>query len=167
MNCRQIIRSVVPSRGRFMESSHAEFQPGMRLSRADVLVLVVGSIAVAMVSPLVPWLGFAIGFVVAHFFLFCNVFHISRALELAWAALFLAMTAATLLWGSPGWLVTAASCSERRSRSWLWKCASRRITASAGNESTRGCASGGKPTRSGAFLIDQSECPKSGLDAGS
>jgi hypothetical protein len=90
-----------------MESTHPDFQPGIRLSRADVLVLVVGSIAVAIVSPFVPWLGFAIGFVVVHFFLFCNVFRISRALELAWAALFLAMTAATLLWGSPGWLVTA------------------------------------------------------------
>jgi hypothetical protein len=89
-----------------MEPSHPEFQPGIRLSRADVLVLVVGSIAVAMVAPFVPWLGFAIGFVVVHFFLFCNVFRIARSLELVWSALYLALAAATLLWGTPGWFAT-------------------------------------------------------------
>jgi hypothetical protein len=37
------------------------------------------------------WIGFAVGFVVAHFFLFCNLVRLSRSLELIWAGIFTAL----------------------------------------------------------------------------
>jgi hypothetical protein len=46
--------------------------------------------------------------VVGHFFLFCNVFRVSRALELAWSGVFTVLAAATLASGYPGWYFTAA-----------------------------------------------------------
>lgn len=47
-----------------------------------------------------------IAFVVAHFFLFCNVFRISRPLELVWAAVFVALAGSTVVNEMPGWMVT-------------------------------------------------------------
>lgn len=89
-----------------MNASEPEFRPGVRLSGIDVFVLVFGTVAVLAVSPFVPWLGFAIAFVVVHFFLFCNVFRIARMPELIWAALYLAFAISTLSYGQPGWLIT-------------------------------------------------------------
>jgi hypothetical protein len=54
----------------------------------------------------VRWLGVVIGFVVGHFFLFCNVFRISRKPELIWATVFSALTGSTLVFGKPAWIVT-------------------------------------------------------------
>ncbi|MEI8368878.1 MAG: hypothetical protein WCJ31_10655, partial [Planctomycetia bacterium] len=50
--------------------------------------------------------GLAIGLPVVHFFLFCNVFRISRPLELLWAGVFLILAALTVVWGAPGWVAT-------------------------------------------------------------
>jgi hypothetical protein len=50
------------------------------------------------------WAGFAVAFVVLHFFLFCNVFRISRSAELFWAGAFLLLAGSTLLTGLPGWV---------------------------------------------------------------
>lgn len=47
-------------------------------------------------------------FVLAHFFLFCNVFRLARPLELVWAAVFVALAAGTLAIDIPGWPATAA-----------------------------------------------------------
>ena len=55
------------------------------------------------------WLGVVIGFVVGHFFLFCNVFTIERKLELIWAAVFTVLTGSTALTQMPGWIVTFTS----------------------------------------------------------
>ncbi|MCX6976643.1 MAG: hypothetical protein NTX04_01620, partial [Verrucomicrobia bacterium] len=44
---------------------------------------------------------------VGHFFLFCNVFRISRSLELIWAAGFLILTRFTVTTGQPTWTTTA------------------------------------------------------------
>ena len=52
------------------------------------------------------WVGFVIAFVVVHFFLFCNIFRMSRPLELVWAATFVALAGSTVMRESPGWLVT-------------------------------------------------------------
>jgi hypothetical protein len=52
------------------------------------------------------WWGFIIAFVVAHFFLFCNVVRMARPLELTCAAAFLALASATLLTEAPGWPIT-------------------------------------------------------------
>lgn len=50
------------------------------------------------------------GWVVVHFFLFCNVFRISRRPELIWAAAFTLLAASTFFTGIPGWNLTVA-CS--------------------------------------------------------
>jgi hypothetical protein len=70
-----------------------DFKPGFRVSAIDVAVLIVGACATAYVATYAPWIGIAIGFVVAHFFLFCNVVRMARRLELTWAAIFVALAA--------------------------------------------------------------------------
>lgn len=77
------------------------FRPGFRFSPLDGAVIAsggLGAVAASRVS-----LEFAALAVVAvlHFFLFCNVFRISRALELAWSAFFLAGVGARTLGGIP------------------------------------------------------------------
>ena len=85
----------------------AAFAPGFRLSKLDIAVLVGGLSAAFMVGFIIAWLGFVIAFVLGHFFLFCNVFRLARPLELAWAAVFVALAAGTLTVDIPGWLATA------------------------------------------------------------
>lgn len=72
-----------------------KFQPGFRLSGLDVVVLLVGAIACVYSMTIDRWFGIAIGFVVLHFFLFCNVLRMSRDLELIWAGVFAALAVAT------------------------------------------------------------------------
>jgi hypothetical protein len=52
------------------------------------------------------WPGIAILFVLAHFFLFCNVIRMARSSELVWAALFLTASGFTILVGTPSWPMT-------------------------------------------------------------
>jgi hypothetical protein len=85
---------------------HAAFRPGFRISAIDVAVLVVGGVATAVAWPTVWWAGFVIAFVLSQFFLFCNVFRVSRAPELIWSAFFLATSVPTVLTGIPGWPLT-------------------------------------------------------------
>lgn len=85
-----------------------EFAPGFRLSVRDVVVIVLGAAAAFYLAEIEPWWSFAVVFVVAHFFLFCNVVRMARPLELTWAATFVALAAATLLTKLPGWPVTIA-----------------------------------------------------------
>ena len=87
--------------------NHPTVSPGFRLSMLDSVVLVVGASATAGLAFVVTWAAFVVAFVVVHFFLFCNVFRISRSLELAWGALFILLSATTLLTDQPGWLMTA------------------------------------------------------------
>jgi hypothetical protein len=82
------------------------FKPGFRLSVVDVLVLILGLIFSIIAGSQVWWLGVVIGFVVGHFFLFCNLFRISRKPELIWAAVFTCLTASTIILGQPDWIVT-------------------------------------------------------------
>ena len=76
------------------------------MSAVDVAVLVVGVFVAADVGAVTPWLGVAIAFVIGHFFLFCNVVRMGRPRELAWAGLFVALSAATETVGFPGWLIS-------------------------------------------------------------
>lgn len=46
------------------------------------------------------------GTAVGHFFLFCNVFRISRAPELIWASCYVALATGTLAFEKPGWLTS-------------------------------------------------------------
>ncbi|MHC5055072.1 MAG: hypothetical protein ACYTKD_10195 [Planctomycetota bacterium] len=85
-----------------------DFSPGFRLSSLDLCVLALGlagSAAAGIVSCLA---GLVVACVVGHFFLFCNVFRVSRPPELAWAAVFMASAGGTILWRVPGWIATAA-----------------------------------------------------------
>jgi len=80
--------------------------PGFRLSALDVGVLAVGAIAAVATASIAPSWAIAIGLPVAHFFLFCNVFRISRRLELLWAGVFVILAASTVTWGAPVWMAT-------------------------------------------------------------
>ena len=84
----------------------AKFSPGFRFSALDGVVLVVGVVGVVAVSVIEWWLGLAVGIPVAAFFVFCNLFRVSRPLELLWAGAFIALAAATIVWGAPGWWAT-------------------------------------------------------------
>ena len=85
-----------------------DFAPGFRLSLRDVIVILVGIAAAFYLFGIEPWWSFVVVFVVAHFFLFCNVVRMARPLELIWAATFLALASATLLTEAPGWPVTTS-----------------------------------------------------------
>jgi hypothetical protein len=86
----------------------AKFAPGFRISLLDVFVLVVGAVAVCVLGAWTWWVGFVVGFVLAHFFLFCNVVRLGRSLELGWALVFVILAGGTITVDLPGWLLTAA-----------------------------------------------------------
>jgi hypothetical protein len=73
------------------------FAPGFRMSFLDVAVIVVGILVSLLLGkkywPLSPIVLFVLG----HFFIFCNVFRLSRLLELLWAGAFLALSPLTVL----------------------------------------------------------------------
>jgi hypothetical protein len=84
------------------------FNPGFRLSKIDVIVLLTGTFGASALA-MVNWSwGFVIAFVLGHFFLFCNIVRMARPLELAWAGVFVALAAATIALDTPGWLVTVS-----------------------------------------------------------
>ncbi len=83
-----------------------QFKPGFRLSRSDVAILVIGAVGTLLAGSVEWYAGFVVGFVVGHFFLFCNVFRVSRMPELAWAVIFASLAAATIWFGRPGWFAT-------------------------------------------------------------
>lgn len=86
---------------------HPTFAPGFRLSVVDGFVLLAGVAGTIILSMIVWWWGFVLGFVLGHFFLFCNVVRMARPLELLWSGVFVALAGATILLETPGWLVTA------------------------------------------------------------
>jgi hypothetical protein len=73
-----------------------KFAPGFRLSGLDVLILVAGGAGAVAYAFVDRWMGMAVGFVVAHFFLFCNILRITRRAELIWAATFVLFAAAAM-----------------------------------------------------------------------
>jgi hypothetical protein len=84
----------------------AAFSPGFRFSVVDGIVLVGGFVAIIVLAMNVWWWGFVVGFVLGHFFLFCNIVRLARALELLWGAVFVALATATITHDAPGWPVT-------------------------------------------------------------
>jgi hypothetical protein len=89
--------------------SRNEFSPGFRLSVLDALIIAIGAAAAFFLASVEPWWGFMVAFVVAHFFLFCNIVRMARPLELAWAGIFLALAATTIVLDIPGWPLTASA----------------------------------------------------------
>jgi hypothetical protein len=87
-------------------TTEVKFQPGFRISAIDAAVLCVAATGSWIAAGIDPWMGIAIAFVVAHFFLFCNVVRMRRSLELPWAALFVLLAGATVLTGVPGRIST-------------------------------------------------------------
>lgn len=87
--------------------NETKFNPGFRLSVFDALVLITGAGASIYFASEMWQISFVIGFAVAHFFFFCNVFRIQRKSELIWAACFIILTSATIMTGFPGWSLTA------------------------------------------------------------
>lgn len=85
-----------------------EFSPGFRFSTFDAVILFVGGFISADTAAVMPWPGIAIAFVIAHFFLFCNIVRMTRPFELVWGGLFLLLAAGTILVGHPRWPVTLA-----------------------------------------------------------
>ena len=84
------------------------FAPGFRLTTLDVMVLFVGAIATLILANITWWWGFVVGFVLCHFFLFCNVFRIARSLELVWAGVFGVLACGTIAIDVPKWIITSA-----------------------------------------------------------
>ncbi len=72
----------------------------------DIIVLVLGSVAAISFGIYVPWLGAVVGFVIGHFFLFCNIVRMARSSELTWAAIFLTVSTLTVVANFPGWFVS-------------------------------------------------------------
>ena len=85
----------------------SEFRPGFRFSAFDAMLLVAAALGALYFWPRTWWIGFVIVFVIGHFFLFCNVFRISRVLELIWATVFIVLTRFTVVSGHPAWTTTA------------------------------------------------------------
>ena len=83
-----------------------EFAPGFRLSVRDMIVLILGvGISIGLGKNFWP-ASFFVVFAVGHFFLFCNVFRISRRLELVWAAIFIVLIGGSIFVQTPTWPVT-------------------------------------------------------------
>ena len=83
-----------------------KFSAGFRISVSDIVVLIAG-LGASIYFGFQMWqLSFVIGFAVAHFFLFCNVFRIQRRPELLWASTFVILAGGTFVYGVPGWLIT-------------------------------------------------------------
>ena len=87
-------------------TSTLKFQPGFRLSELDIGFLILGVCAAVLLARLDERLGMAILFVLAHFFLFCNVLRMSRPLELVWAAIFVLLAGSTFYFDLPPWNYT-------------------------------------------------------------
>jgi hypothetical protein len=69
----------------------------------DVGFIILGVCVAVLLARFDERLGIAVLFVLAHFFLFCNVLRMSRPLELIWAGLFLLLAGSTFYYGLPPW----------------------------------------------------------------
>jgi hypothetical protein len=83
-----------------------DFQPGFRLSKIDVAVLVIGISSSVYIYSILPILSLIILFVISHFFIFCNITRMSRIPELIWATTFLVLATLSILHGIPSWVIT-------------------------------------------------------------
>lgn len=76
-----------------------QFNPGFRLSKLDIGVITVSFVLASFLYQYSRMLCFITLFVVAHFFLFCNVARMSRIPELIWAGVFIVCASTSLKFG--------------------------------------------------------------------
>jgi hypothetical protein len=88
--------------------SERKFRPGFRFSTLDFFVLILVGWTGADSAAVHFWPGIAILFVLGNFFLFCNIVRMPRPSQLVWAAIFIALSASTIVIGLPSWPVTFA-----------------------------------------------------------
>ena len=86
---------------------------GFRLSSLDIFILCASVLTSVAIANSQPWIAMLIIFVVGHFFLFCNVFRVSRSAELIWAAVTVS------IWGSTA-LLNAVEWSTSLSANLVW-----------------------------------------------
>lgn len=87
----------------------AEFKPGFRLSVVDtVFVIFVGTLAFVFLRDR-PYLLALCLLAPLQFFLFCNVFRVSRIPELVWTSLFVAITWLSFRLDLPLWIPVAVA----------------------------------------------------------
>ena len=82
------------------------FKPGFRISKIDILVLVIGALSAGYCYPLSQIISLIIFFVIGHFFIFCNITRMSRGPELIWSGTFLLLAGFSVSTGQPNWLLT-------------------------------------------------------------
>jgi hypothetical protein len=80
-----------------------QFKPGFRLSKLDIGVIAISIFAALILYRYSGTLCFIAFFVVAHFFLFCNVTRMSRIPELIWGTIFVLLFSSSLKQGIPSW----------------------------------------------------------------
>jgi predicted membrane protein len=84
-----------------------KFNPGFRISILDICVII-AAISSSVYVYMYSWLASGIIlFVVAHFFLFCNITRMSRIPELIWASLFIVLTVLSIRFELFPWFVAA------------------------------------------------------------
>jgi hypothetical protein len=83
-----------------------KFSPGFRFSLIDSAVLAAGIALAVIGTKEIAIISLA---AVGHFFLFCNVFRMSRIPELIWAGAFVILSYCTLSMGKPTWMLTVGS----------------------------------------------------------
>lgn len=64
------------------------FSPGFRFSQRDAVVILVALVLALTLYEAYPLGTYTIGFVVAHFFIFCNIVRLNRLSEIIWATVF-------------------------------------------------------------------------------
>ena len=82
------------------------FKPGFRISTLDITVIVAALLAAYWLAAEFTQLSTGILFVVAHFFLFCNVVRMSRIPELIWASHFVLLSIASIHYDYIAWHYT-------------------------------------------------------------
>jgi hypothetical protein len=87
----------------------SERKAGFRLNAVDVAFIAAAAIATVLLRDRLGDGVWVIPFAVGHFFLFCNVFRVRRAYELAWVAIFFVNVSAWASAGRFSWLGVLAA----------------------------------------------------------
>jgi hypothetical protein len=83
-----------------------EFSPGFRFSSVDGIVLVAG-VTISMVGYTSSWVvTVVVLWPLLNYFLFCNVFRLSRLPEIIWAFCFVILAGSTILFETPSWAIS-------------------------------------------------------------